>query len=351
MSKRDTKSWGHQRKDGVRGTHLRQSSAIQQTGGKNLQGAILLHERRLGFYCDEWLQIQRNRVKASTYVKYCGILEKHVKPQLGRYPVEAVHTLRVEQFGNELLHSIGLSPKTVKDILTVLRSVLRYTQKQMPHHPLQMDFVYPKVPRREMRVLSRQEQMRLVQFLQKDTDVCKFGILLTLLTGMRIGEVCALRWGNISTEEGVVRVCSTMQRLRIFEEGTACKTRVVVSRPKSDSSARIIPLTDYAIALCQAYRCTDPDAYVLTGTADKYMEPRTMQYRFQKYTRACGLEGVHFHTLRHSFATRCVEVDFEMKSLSEILGHANPRITLERYVHSSMELKRENMNKLASIGY
>lgn len=80
------------------------------------------------------------------------------------------------------------------------------------------------------------------------------------------------------------------------------------------------------------------------------MEPRTLQYRLAKYTKECGLEGVHFHTLRHTFATRCVEVGFEIKSLSEILGHATTTITLDRYVHSSIELKRNNMSKLAAIG-
>ena len=89
----------------------------------------------------------------------------------------------------------------------------------------------------------------------------------------------------------------------------------------------------------------DPDDYILTGTK-KPMDPRTLQYRLGKYTQECGIEGVHFHTLRHSFATRCVEAGFELKSLSEVLGHANTSITLDRYVHSSLELKRANMNKL-----
>ena len=94
-----------------------------------------------------------------------------------------------------------------------------------------------------------------------------------------------------------------------------------------------------------------PEAYVLTGDLDRFVEPRALQYRLAKYTKERNLEGVHYHVLRHTFATRCVEVDFEIKSLSEILGHSSPRITLERYVHSSMELKRDNMKKLSSIGY
>ena len=117
------------------------------------------------------------------------------------------------------------------------------------------------------------------------------------------------------------------------------------------SSLRIIPLSDYLIDICNQWTWMAPEAYVLTGDLDRFVEPRTLQYRLAKYTKDCNLDGVHYHVLRHTFATRCVEVDFEIKSLSEVLGHSSPRITLERYVHSSMELKRDNMKKLSAIGY
>ena len=128
------------------------------------------------------------------------------------------------------------------------------------------------------------------------------------------------------------------------------RTRLVTGTPKSDTSVRTIPLTDYAAELCGRMRPKSSTAYVLTGT-EICMEPRTLQYRMEKYTRECGLEGVHFHTLRHTFATRAVEVGFEIKSLSEVLGHSSTTITLDRYVHSSMKLKRDNMNKLAALGF
>ena len=101
--------------------------------------------------------------------------------------------------------------------------------------------------------------------------------------------------------------------------------------------------------MCAAKK-NNSEAFVLTGEKNRYMEPRTLQYRLERYTADCGIKNVHFHVLRHTFATRCVEVGFEIKSLSEILGHTSPKFTLERYVHSSMELKRENMDKLAVIG-
>jgi len=307
--------------------------------------------RRFAFYCNEWLRLNRNRIKESTYVKYSGALDKHIKPRLGGYLVQALSSLIVEQFSHDLLYEEELSPKTVKDILTLLHAIIKYTVKQFPEPLPMVEIVYPKVPKNEMRVLTRKEQTRFVAYLLKDMDECKFGVLLALLTGMRIGEVCALRWENVSLIEQTVKVKSTMQRLRNFDEDRTTKTKIVISDPKSEHSARIIPLTDDAVKLCKTQWCINPAAFVLTGEADRYIEPRSMQYKLERYTAECGLEGVHFHTLRHTFATRCVEVDFEIKSLSEILGHASPRITLERYVHSSMELKRSNMNKLPAIGF
>ncbi len=311
----------------------------------------LSRKRRFAFYCDEWLRINRNRIKESTYVKYYGILEKHIKPRLGGCLVQSLSSLVVEKFSHDLLYEEELSPKTVKDILTMLHSVIKYTVKQFPEPLPMIEIVYPKVPKNEMRVLTREEQTRFVQYLLHDMDECKFGVLLTLLTGMRIGEVCALRWENVSLDEKIVTVKSTMQRLRDLDGNRTSKTKIVISEPKSDHSMRVIPLTDYAAKLCKMQWCHNTAAFLLTGETERYIEPRLMQYHLESYVKDCGLAGVHFHTLRHTFATRCVEVDFEIKSLSEILGHSSPRITLERYVHSSMELKRDNMNKLASIGY
>jgi site-specific recombinase xerC len=141
-----------------------------------------------------------------------------------------------------------------------------------------------------------------------------------------------------------------MQRLRDLG-GNGKKTHIVVSDPKSFASERDIPLGGFAAELCRRFYADKPLAYVLTGSESRYVEPRALQYKMRRYCETCELSGVHFHSLRHSFATRCVEVGFDIKSLSEVLGHSSPQITLERYVHSSIELKRENMGKLAAIGY
>lgn len=196
--------------------------------------------------------------------------------------------------------------------------------------------------------MSEEEQRRMAAYLRQDMDACKFGVLLAMLTGLRIGELCALRWENISTAKGTLRVEATMQRLKNVD-GDGGKTRILIGSPKSDASCRTIPLSENAAALCRHMDTRTPLAFVLTGAAS-YMEPRTLQYRFKGYMRDCGLEDVHFHTLRHTFATRCVEVGFDLKSLSEILGHANTSITMNRYVHSSFDLKRSNMDKLSAVG-
>lgn len=303
---------------------------------------------RLDALCDEWLRLKRSQVKESTLTKYHSIMENRIKPELGGYCVSSLTSLVVEQFAYELLHGQGLSPKTVKDTLTVLHAVLLYAEKQVGLSR-RIDIIYPKAEKKEMRVLSREEQEKLTQYLMKNTDSYKFATLFTLMTGLRIGEVCALRWRDISLGEGVVRVRSTLQRVKNLS-GSGAKTKVIVCDPKSFSSARVIPLTPFALELCQRFYGR-PDDYILTGKSDKFAEPRMLQYRITRYARDCGLSGVHFHTLRHSFATRCVEVGFEIKSLSEVLGHASPQITLERYVHSSLELKRENMKKLSALGY
>lgn len=299
-------------------------------------------------YCDEWFRLKRSCIRESTYIKYETILEKYIKPELGAYFAESLSQLRIEQFSYRLLHESKLSVKTVRDILTILHSVLEYAVGQNPAmRPVTI--VYPKEQQKARRVLTREEQQKFTEYLMKDEDVCKFGVLLAMLTGLRIGEICALKWSDISLQDRTISVSRTMQRIKNVVSAENAKTRITVSAPKSRMSERLIPLNEYVQKLCQKWQVQDSEAYILTGTHERYLEPRALQYRIQRYTKECGLEGVHFHTLRHSFATRCIEAGFEIKSLSEILGHSTTKITLDCYVHSSMRLKRENMERLNNV--
>lgn len=307
---------------------------------------------RFSFYCDEWLRMRKPKVKESTYIKYDTALRKHIKPKLGGCFPMGMTTGLIDDFTEELLFEDELAPKTVHDVLVVLHGILKYTATFFTGGFPAIEINYPKPGKKEMRVLSREEQTRFVSYLLDDMDTCKFGVLLTLFTGVRIGELCALQWGNISLKEQTIRIDATLQRLRDTStaDNPGSRTRIVIGTPKSDTSIRTIPITDYTAELCGKMNPHSSAAYVLTGT-ENYMEPRALQYRMEKYTRECGLKGVHFHTLRHTFATRAVEVGFEIKSLSEVLGHATTTITLDRYVHSSLILKRDNMKKLNAVGF
>lgn len=305
--------------------------------------------KHFSFYCTQWLYTKKGRVRESTYIKYSTVVFKHIIPKLGFCCPLGFSTELVDDFIKELQFEEELAPKTVHDILVVLHGIIKFTAAKLPGILPEVEINYPKVGKKEMRVLSIDEQERFIAYLQDDLEPCKLGILLTLCTGLRIGELCALRWECISTGDRSVKIVQTLQRLRDTSATLNTRTRIVIGPPKSDTSMRLIPMTEYAAELCRHMRPQNPAAYVLTGT-EAFMEPRVLQYRLEKYTQACGLKDVHFHTLRHTFATRAVEVGFDIKSLSEILGHASVTITLDKYVHSSMKLKRDNMKKLKVAG-
>lgn len=306
----------------------------------------VLEQKTLNWYCDSWLQINRRRLRDSTYIKYQGFLDHHINPFFGNLVPAEISSQTVSSFSDFLLEAKGLSLKTVRDILSVLNAIFRYITKHFPNLMGVVEVVYPTVVRSEIRVLTVEEQQILTAYLLKDLDLCKFGILLALLTGVRIGELCALRWDRIFLDSKLLRVDSSMQRMKNLSSDAVSKTVVVIGVPKSQSSIRTIPLPDYLVDLCRKLYPSEPEAFVLTGTATRYMEPRTLQRKFAKYAEDCGLANVTVHTCRHTFATRCIEAGFEIKSLSEIMGHANVSITMNRYVHCSMNLKRKNMEKV-----
>lgn len=305
--------------------------------------------KKFGAYCDEWLLVNRNNVKESTFAKYTASLENHIKPYFGGYQPEMISTELTAGFVHQIINTKGLSVKAAKDLTVLLKSILKYTSKQTNHVNL-IEVAIPKHTAKEIRVLSQEEQQRFINYLLTETDMYKFGVLFALMTGLRLGEVCALRARDISIKKKTVTVRETVQRIKNFDSNGA-KTKIIFTNPKSNTSVRVVPLTCTAYNLCKEKVSKYPEnAFLLTGSESKYVEPRTLQYNIKKFSKDCGIEDMHFHVLRHTFATRCVEVGFEIKSLSEVLGHSTPRITLERYVHSSLDFKRQNIAKLEAIG-
>ena len=300
----------------------------------------------------DWLAKQKSQIKESSYVKYQNLIAKYLIPQIGELQPQELTSERLEIFCKTLLssggrHHSGLSAKTVSDILSVTRAILRYSASK--GYVISCDFsvISFKQPSKNLRILSRLEQQKLCSYLQNNLTPVHLGILLSLFSGLRIGEICALRWSDISFEEKLIFIRRTMQRLQNIQDSER-KTRICISAPKSPSSIRQIPIPDGLLELLRN-NSGDKNGYILTGKADTFMEPRTMQRRFKKVLKAAGIEEVNYHVLRHTFATRYVELNFDVKSLSEILGHATVNITMNRYVHPSMEYKRQNMQRLSEL--
>ncbi len=298
----------------------------------------------------EWLVEKRPRIKGSSYNKYHNLAHSYLLPTLGDVLLDQITYECIESFCNTLLTSggsrgSGLSAKTVNDTLSVLRQVLRYADARGYHSASSVTHFSVKREEKELRVLSMAEQELLCSYLIEHLEPRNLGILLCLFTGIRIGELCALTWEDISCTEQTVRIHCTMQRVQTGNSEEA-KTQVVISTPKSLCSIRTIPLTKEISMILQCNRGT---GYFLTGSKDMFVEPRTMQNHFKRVLQASGIEPANFHSLRHSFATRCIELGFDVKSLSEILGHASVNITMNRYVHPSMKLKRQNMQLLSQL--
>lgn len=297
-----------------------------------------------------WLLSAKNRVKESTISRYNHIVQRHIQPFLGNYQISEIGAALLEEYIDYLLQhgrldgSGGLSPKSVADIIVVIKSSMRYAQENGYRINCSTTGLSVKRSKKDMRVLSKKEQQQLECVLMQDTDLTKFMVLLCLYTGIRIGEACALRWEHLQLDSGILKVRETMQRIQA-PQNIAAKTRVIITEPKSACSKRDIPLPKFLIQYAAQFQ-TERKAFVLTGETDQFIEPRTLQNRFRNYVKASGIEHANYHALRHTFATRCVELGFEIKSLSEILGHSNVNITLNKYVHSSIELKKQNMEKL-----
>lgn len=307
--------------------------------------------KKYEYWLDGWLKSRKPRVKSSTYIRYKNSIENHIKPQLGKYPLNKISTSLMEKFmittmtDGRLDGKGGLSDKSISDIMTIIKDTFRFAQSHGAVTICNFDHLKIKRSNKEMRVLSREEEKRLVSILLTDIDTYKIGILISLYTGIRIGELCALQWKNISLHQKTIRIEQTLQRLQKDDTTDVIKTHIVTSSPKSYGSLRIIPLPEFLVEILEPF-VSNPNCFLLSSSRSKIVEPRTMQNRFKVIIRKGGIIDANYHSLRHTFATRCVEAGFDVKSLSEILGHSSVKITLDKYVHSSFEQKRLCMEKL-----
>lgn len=299
--------------------------------------------KRYAEWMQVWMEEARARVKPSTYQAYLNQLRRHLLPALGGLPIREIRTETVREFVAELRRA-GLADSTVRGIHGLLAASLREAQLRglIAENPCERLRPLRKETRQRVLTPAEQRKVRMAAAAAEDLPV-----LLGLCAGMRIGEICALKWQDIDWRAGSICVQRTVQRVRRAEL-SGPRTQLDVGTPKSDNSQRVLPLPDFLMDLLKRQCARRGDSPFLFARMDgACADPRTIQRRFQRRLHSLHIEGAHFHTLRHSFATRLLELGVDIKTVSVLLGHASVRTTLDFYAHSRAESQRRAIDVLA----
>lgn len=312
-------------------------------------GNVRGNGKTIGFILYFWLGQKKKDWKPSTYANYRRIVEDHLLPYwAGIYP-EALSTDQVRKFIMTKKDD-GLSYGYVRNIFGLFLQALRYYEKE--HDNVHYKIPAPALVGKKEDIVDEKQipETEIVAAIEKILYVNELpeqaGMLIAINSGIRIGELCALQWRDVDLDTGIVHVNKTMQRVRTYS-GQISETKICIMRPKSSSSVRDIPLPSNLVKFLRS-KTGNPEEYIIPGKKVEYCEPRTLQYRFERFLKTNGFGGFRFHALRHCFASRCIELGFDAKSLCEIMGHSDIRITLQLYVHTSLKQKRMLMERLNS---
>ena len=332
-------------------------------------GLAVNHGNTVGSWMVQWLETYaRPTVKLSTYCSYEMMTRVHVKPSLGDILLVKLDPVTLQEFFNQKYSNGkttgegGLSAKTLRNLRNLFHLALEQARK---NGLIQTNLVegvrLPKEQKREMRVLSREEQRRLMLACRAMPEPASFGVIFTLFTGLRMGEVCGLRWDNVDMERRQFLVCETRNRLPNHDDSIEASTSVcTVSTTKTDHSRRIVYLCDelyqelsryqeIQFSIMGQYPGYNAGRYVFCQENGEPYEPRTYQDLFKRCVSRAGIPGANFHSLRHTFATRALEQGMDPVTLSKLLGHANASITLDKYGHSFESQKRAGMELMGAL--
>ena len=307
-----------------------------------------MNKKSIREIAEAWKEYKRPYVKQSTMAAYVLILENHVLPEFGDN--DSLHEHDVQAFVLKKIEH-GLSAKSVKDILIVLKMVMKFGVKNewMNHYEWDIKFPVNNQPK-ELEVLSVANHKKILDYVQHNFTFMSLGIYISLSTGLRIGEICALKWSDINVADGKITVQRTIERIYMVE-GEKKHTQLVINTPKTVNSCREIPISKELLAMVKPMKkVVNADFYVLTNE-DKPTEPRTYRNYYNRLMEKLDIPKLKYHGLRHSFATRCIEAGCDYKTVSVLLGHSNISTTLNLYVHPNMEQKKRCINKmLKSLG-
>ena len=303
---------------------------------------------------NSWLKSKQPMITASTHANFVLIAENHLIPWFGQRKIGSITESDIQKYilylynEGRLDNSGGLTVKTIRDIILVLRLSLTYAYREKAIPLLNWEMIeYPKeLGLKKVVSLSKEDEQELIQCIYLHMSRKTAGILIALMTGLRIGELCGLQMGDISLTDNTITVNRTVQRIYDKKKGTSY---IHVGPPKTKSSARTIPIPSLLGNIIKKYLTDNPNHYFLTAKA-KPTEPRTYRQFFARFIKRNNLRKVKFHEIRHTFAVRAIEIpEFDIKSLSEILGHKNVSFTLNVYGSANLQQKTRCMNLLNDL--
>lgn len=339
-------------------TYFETKKKLNDITSNFLLNASLIKEHEITFreVLFLWLQSNQINLKEQTYAKYLYLVETHILPFLGQIKVKKIESEMINKYlleksqNGRLDGKGGLSASYIQTISFIINSALEFSIKEGYRRPLCGQITKPinKTKKTSVEILTVKEQGVLENYISSLVDNRKIGVLLSLYTGLRVGEVCGLRWKDIDFESRTIHIQHTIERVpNVNARAGEAKTNLVVGDAKTTTSNRLIPIPSQLLSELLIYRRYD--GFVLQGKTYEYTDPRTYQNFFHKCLKESNIRSINYHALRHTFATRCIEAGVDIKTLSELLGHANVNITLNIYVHSSLEHKRQQLEKVSSI--
>lgn len=298
--------------------------------------------KKINISVADWVEqyLQTQEIKLSTMKIYERHLKKYIKPFFQNISLRKLNKEILQAFVNSLSDK---APSTVKGIFSFLRKTLKTAGKKGFISPIWIDIELPKGKHHQIEVFTKDEQQAIEQSLNIYEKTNEIGILICLYTGLRIGELCGLKWDDIDFVSKTMVINRTIQRITI--DG---KSVVKAFEPKSESSHRKIPIPSFLIGELKKIKDVSNTPYILQ-TKGHMMEPRTFQYQYKQILERAGVQYRNPHILRHTFSVRALEVGFDFKTLSEILGHSNAVITMKTYAHSLYEHKKNSMERLGAI--
>ena len=291
-------------------------------------------------WIEKYVLSLKEKVKISTYSVYERYMNNHIRPFFDRIKLRELNKMLLQSFVNS---RSGLSPSTVRGIFSTIKEALKLAHDEGYIDAIWIGVILPKKKKSSIDVFSKEEQRLIEHTLNIQETPNDIGILICLYTGLRIGEVCGLKWDDINFQSNKLYVNRTIQRMSV--DG---KSQLVELPPKSESSCRDVHVPIFLMEYLKDAKSIAANAYVLSLNSH-VMDPRSYQNQYKRILEKCGVKYRHFHSLRHTFSVRALELGFDIKTLSEILGHSDATITMQRYAHSLDEHKRISMEKLAIL--